>query len=804
MRTSAPQPSSTAVVFRSVLFLLLLSTSVLAQACTGSTGETAATTPDERVERLHAFAKLYGYVRYFHPSDAAAEVDWERFAVHGARVVGAAESDPLADTLTALFAPIAPTVQIFRDGEAPPVLDLVPEDTSDLELVAWQHVGVGLGNQGPYRSARLNRRHEVKEAPKFGTVTQMIDATPYRGFEVRLQVSVRAEVSGAGNQAQAWIRVDRAGRQIGFFDNMQDRAVTSPDWQTAEFVGSVADDAERIAIGGLLVGSGSAFFDDFRLSVRPFGGNDDDWRPVDIDNGGFEAKQDGDAPRPEGWGGGGAGYAMTSVEGGAADGEQALRIQWGDVAHESSGEALFDARPEPGEFVEKPLSAGLVARVPVALYSRDGAEGPATLRPDDAPDPAELAETLASIDLDSLTATDEALRVADVVMAWNVFQHFYPYFEVVDVDWDGVLRESLRRALVDRAPEDFLRTLRWMVAQLGDGHGWVSYQGGPQLAGLPLRLGFVEDRVVITAVDPSVDVPGADCPRLGDVVTSIDGRATDAILDEWRGLLSGSPQWKTVRALRMAGVGPPDDTARLEVDRAGESAVCEIGRSATARVAEARPDAIAELDGASAGKIFYVDLGRVPMADIAARIDEIASAAGVVFDLRGYPQGNHGVLQHLTDEPLQSAHWQVPQQIYPDQERRVGFDTSGRWNLPPAEPRIRGEVAFLTDGRAISYAESVMGIVEHYRLGDIVGSATAGTNGNVNPLVLPGGFRVTWTGMCVLKNDGSQHHLVGIQPTVPAERTVEGLRAGRDEVLEAALAVIRSTSSSLRSTSGPS
>jgi len=39
----------------------------------------------EQVKNVRAFAKLYGYVRYFHPSDAAAETDWEKFAIHGVR-----------------------------------------------------------------------------------------------------------------------------------------------------------------------------------------------------------------------------------------------------------------------------------------------------------------------------------------------------------------------------------------------------------------------------------------------------------------------------------------------------------------------------------------------------------------------------------------------------------------------------------------------------------------------------------------------------------------------------------------------
>ena len=45
--------------------------------------------------------------------------------------------------------------------------------------------------------------------------------------------------------------------------------------------------------------------------------------------------------------------------------------------------------------------------------------------------------------------------------------------------------------------------------------------------------------------------------------------------------------------------------------------------------------------------------------------------------------------------------------------------------------------------------------------------------------------------MKVLKHDGSQHHLVGIQPTVPVTRTLEAVRAGLDEDIEAALQVLR-------------
>jgi C-terminal processing protease CtpA/Prc len=114
------------------------------------------------------------------------------------------------------------------------------------------------------------------------------------------------------------------------------------------------------------------------------------------------------------------------------------------------------------------------------------------------------------------------------------------------------------------------------------------------------------------------------------------------------------------------------------------------------------------------------------------------------------------------------------------------------WDVQPEKPYFSARRVFLTDGRAISYAETVMGIVEHYKLGEIVGGPTAGTNGNVNPFKLPGGYMVAWTGMKVLKHDGSQHHGIGILPTVPASRTRKGVAEGKDEILLRGLAVVSS------------
>jgi C-terminal processing protease CtpA/Prc len=71
-----------------------------------------------------------------------------------------------------------------------------------------------------------------------------------------------------------------------------------------------------------------------------------------------------------------------------------------------------------------------------------------------------------------------------------------------------------------------------------------------------------------------------------------------------------------------------------------------------------------------------------------------------------------------------------------------------------------------------------------------VGSTTAGADGNISPIPLPGNLRSVISGIGVFYPDKRPTQRVGIIPDVEARPTVEGIRAGRDEVLEQALRLI--------------
>lgn len=119
-------------------------------------------------------------------------------------------------------------------------------------------------------SAMIRRTPGPHYGETFGSVAQTIDAKAYQGQRVKLRAAVRTEVTGPGNQAHLWLRVDKTGigpDAVGFSDQMADRPITSKEWRVVEIVGDVAKDAETINFGLALVGEGKAWLDSVSLEV---------------------------------------------------------------------------------------------------------------------------------------------------------------------------------------------------------------------------------------------------------------------------------------------------------------------------------------------------------------------------------------------------------------------------------------------------------------------------------------------------------------------------------------------------------
>ena len=692
------------------------------------------------------------------------------------------------------------------------------------------------------RCAVLSR--EGTRTRDFGNLMQNLDASSYRGKRIRLRGNLRLDSKqGPGPVAQMWFRVDRAGKNMGFFDNMDERPVVATTWTPVVIIGDVEPDAEQVAFGVMLPRGGEKLWiGAMRLEVlgdspvvkaegpraltplglrnleaftralsyvRFFHPSDEaaqaDWnrlaaegiRAVEGANSASDlAKRLGRFFAP---------YAPSAQF--LTQGQQprippippraSFAVRWHHLGFgQNNPSSVYASTREFIPLAERTqrgwanpratsllgLAGGVKLWLPSVLWA-DASKGTlpkAAVQPPSSPISELPRPTVGSTG----SGDDRATRLGDVALAWGIFQHFYPYFDVVKTDWNAELPVALSAAATDQEAVAYLHTLRRMVAALRDGHGRVH---GPELGepSVPsLGLIMVDGHPVVRYAGESARAVPA-----GSRILSLDGDPVETRMAQLKSEISAVSQgWLNARLAPELLEGVPGTKVLVRFRTvSGVESETTLRRDSTAwEIRNAlKREKLSELKPG----LWYVDLDRISEKDFEAALPKLAQAKGLIFDLRGYPRTSPAFLQHLAQVPLESARWNKPIVTRPDREAWT-WDTSGRWKLEPKAPHLAGKCVFLTGGGAISYAESCLGIVEAYKLADIVGEPTAGTNGNINPFSLPGGYSITWTGMKVLKHDGTTHHGVGIQPTVLVQPTQQGLAEGRDEVLEKAIGIL--------------
>lgn len=664
-----------------------------------------------------------------------------------------------------------------------------------------------------------------------GTLMQTVDARPYRGKQARFRAYARTGSFGVAGQAQLWMRVERRNA-VGFFDSMVDRPIQGAEWNLYEIVGDVDEDAEAISFGFLVRWEGNAWFDSASLEAVPGSRiSKEAARPISergIENIASFGKLYGyvryfhpsDEAANVNWNQ----FVVNNVrrvEGSRSASELSETLQaifhpiaptvrvfvsghnpplptvllrppstaakvifWshhgygpGDISKSYHSERLImevETEHHPRNVFRADLGGGVSAMVPLALW---------TVAKGDKNQGKSVALTTRS-PIPPSTFRDRATRLATTIIAWNIFQHFYSYFDVVKTDWSSVLKTSLRRAAIDADGPSFLTTLQRLTAQLHDAHATVSHSFEGQRFKAPIEFDFIENRLIITRVGKEIqDI------HPGDVVLAIDGQTTETLIQRQHDLCSAATEgWLQWYTMLFLSLGEENTKVLLEA----ESATGQHYKKTLVRNVPLLPVwRESELNKFTELKpgIFYVDLTDSSNEDLDAILPKIEKAKGIIFDFRGYPRFHPKFFGHFTDEKMVSPQFHVPQVSRPDREKLV-FETNPQWSVEPLAPRIRTKNIFLIERRAVSAAETFLSFVQHYKLGTFVGQQTAGTNGTINRVLLPGGFTMSWSGMKVLNQDGSQHHGIGFRPTVPVTRTIKGVAEGRDEILEEATKVL--------------
>jgi C-terminal processing protease CtpA/Prc len=329
-----------------------------------------------------------------------------------------------------------------------------------------------------------------------------------------------------------------------------------------------------------------------------------------------------------------------------------------------------------------------------------------------------------------------------------------------------------------------------LIARVNDTHAnlWSSMSVQPPRgkAQLPVRVRFVEGKAVVTGYTHAT-LGLQTGLKVGDAILAMDGVPVDTLVERWRPMYAASNEptrlRDVARALTRGDAGP----VRLAILREGSPLDVVVTRApldsldGTAGTTHDLPGPTFRRLGSD---IAYLKLSSVRTDSVGSYLRGIAGARALVIDIRNYPSAFlvFELGKHLVKEATPFVSFTF------EDIRNPGAFVPGPTNkLLPGQPYFEGGVAILVDEETQSQAEYTTMAFRSRPGAVVVGSTTAGADGNVSSIPLPGGLRTMISGIGIFYPDKRPTQRVGIVPDLVVRPTISGIRAGRDEVLEAAV-----------------
>ncbi|MEM7688681.1 MAG: S41 family peptidase [Pseudomonadota bacterium] len=393
--------------------------------------------------------------------------------------------------------------------------------------------------------------------------------------------------------------------------------------------------------------------------------------------------------------------------------------------------------------------------------------------------------------------TDEALWALALARAWGALNYWFAYRDVMDESLETALPRAVMELFEAQNAADYQRAVLRFSAGADDGHVTIG-QFYPAImrpdaqCAIPYSLRYIEGQLVVDGRQ----MAGNGALQAGDVLVSIDGQSTETMADRVRPFIAASNADALGRALM----------AEVRLGRC-ETLVVAILRGGTRQnlAVEWKPWPKHKIEAMTPhyqpgetietlpGGVTYVRYQQLKRADL-DRLHALANAgSGLILDMRGYASDNM-LLQlggMLVDEPIAYARMARPV-----------IDTPGAffWDKPDSlRPRADGKRITVPVVALIDH--SAQSAPEYVTMGwrgagvPIIGSRSAGADGNVTSITLPGGGVMRFSGLGVFYPDKSPTQRLGIIPDIEVRPTIAGVAAGRDEVLERAIAHLASMAS---------
>jgi len=389
----------------------------------------------------------------------------------------------------------------------------------------------------------------------------------------------------------------------------------------------------------------------------------------------------------------------------------------------------------------------------------------------------------------NLKLPDSGYQLLGLFRFWNVVEYWSPHRDLVNAQWDHVLTEFIPRFALAKDRESYKREVNELLASLGDGHTnvWDTMDARPPAGKceLPVEMRFIGNAPVVTGFrsDSAGEQGGL---QAGDVITELDGMRVAKLIRQWRPYYPASNDEARKFAMSMTMTRGDCGDAKLKIRRDSRKLKLSVNRAPTERL---QPVRLAhDLPGPAfrmlSKDVAYLKISSAQVSDAPQYVESAAGTKGLILDIRDYPKEFvvFALGSLLVDQEVPFARVTEGDLANPG-----AFHWGPTITLSPAQPHYDGKIVILVDETTMSAAEYAAMAFRSASHAIVVGSTTAGADGNVSSITFPGRIRTAITGIGIFYPDKAPTQRIGIVPDVEVRATIAGIRAGRDEVLEQGL-----------------
>lgn len=601
---------------------------------------------------------------------------------------------------------------------------------------------------------------------EFGSLAYKIE-NKFKGKEITLEGYIKTEKVENGF-AGLLLRINE-GEKVLEFDNMQYQNISGTQaWKKYTLKVPLHDNADYIYIGAILQGTGKAWFDGFKIfvdgveigklsSTKKLSTNEQNTIKFNFKN-----------------------LSKTNI-----DNLYKLGKKWSYLKYNSSliAEGEIDWDEELFKFLpniydknfDKTLNvwsasfdkkADIKENVYVDFYPEEG-------------NPIFKNE----LSYPNMKWDDDGLKILALFRYWGMIEYFYPSKHLFTEKWDNVLYEYIPKFINSKDELSYKLSVLELTSKINDSHSAIYDFGNviEKFHGInkaPIEARFIENELVVTENNSQPNI------NIGDVITEIDNKKIGDIIKERTKYEQASNQNGLLRniALNIFRTNRDFLSLKIKKNKLNDDVSVNIKSIPYGSTLYDKKLPSHKLLNEQIG---YINPGFLKENEIDSIMEEYINKKGIIVDLRYYPSDfiTYSLSKYLVSSPTDFV-----------KLTRTSFDNIGKFVV--GDPikvgenytkHFNGKVAILVNEMTQSSAEFTAMALSVAPKSIVIGSQTAGADGNISKIILPGNISTTITGLGVLYPNGKETQRTGILINMPVKTTIEGIRTGKDEILQKAI-----------------